>query len=150
MAWRISIIDEMRRPASSTEHREISNQMRAHHEVGPKALQAWRRDYNEVDRIPRWGTCLLRRLRRGSRDYSPIRVHEPEKKSTRLDQPRDQAQSGCNRSTAARSAQSPISSFTLAMKESGSIGLSTNISGLMSALSRISPIAFLSASRRLS
>jgi len=31
-------------------------------------------------------------LRHGSRDYSPIRVHKPEKKSTRLDQPRGQAQ----------------------------------------------------------
>jgi hypothetical protein len=54
------------------------------------------------------------------------------------------------RSAAARSAQASISSFTLAMKASGSIGLSTNISGLMSALSRISPMAFLSDSRRLS
>ncbi len=34
----------------------------------------------------------LRRLRLGSRDYSPIRVLKPEKKSTRLDQPRGQAQ----------------------------------------------------------
>jgi hypothetical protein len=31
-------------------------------------------------------------LRRGSRSYNPIRVHEPEKKRSRLDQPRGQAQ----------------------------------------------------------
>ncbi len=33
---RTSIIDEMRRPDSSTEYREISNDSRAYHEVGPK------------------------------------------------------------------------------------------------------------------
>jgi hypothetical protein len=40
------------------------------------------------------GDEVLAAVRRGSRDYSPIRVHEPEKKSTRLDQPRGQAQGG--------------------------------------------------------
>ena len=29
-------VDEMRKPASSTEYREISNHMRAHHETEPK------------------------------------------------------------------------------------------------------------------
>jgi putative transposase len=57
-----------------------------------KALQDWRRDYNEVRPHSSFGDMPLRRLRRGSRDYSPIRVHEPEKKSTRLDQLRGQAQ----------------------------------------------------------
>ena len=41
-----------------------------------KALQAWRKDYNEVRPHSSLGTCLLRRLRRGSR----------------LDQPRGQTQ----------------------------------------------------------
>jgi hypothetical protein len=44
----ISIIDEMRRPASSTEYREISNQMRAHHEVGPKEETGMGKDITTV------------------------------------------------------------------------------------------------------